>query len=266
MRKILIFLIVLIFIFIISISATSSAKEITVDDGSGADFRSIQEAVNNSVPGDTITVMPGIYTENVLVNITGLTIKSESNNGDAQVKPLNESVSTFLITANSTTISGLNITGASKMNHKNAIFAYSKRNNVTGNTIENGSIFLGSYMPSNLKIIFHGDMNNVTGNIIENGSIFLGSEISGNLIAENKISNGEEGVYISCCGGNNTVSGNTISNCSTGISEGDQGADIRNNRITDCDCGIWLSMSSSGIENNTILNCDVGIILEASKG
>ncbi|WP_432211834.1 NosD domain-containing protein [Methanosarcina mazei] len=261
MRKILIFLIVLIFIFIISISATSSAKEITVDDGSGADFRSIQEAVNNSVPGDTITVMPGIYTENVLVNITGLTIKSESNNGDAQVKPLNESVSTFLITANSTTISGLNITGASKMNHKNAIFAYSKRNNVTGNTIENGSIFLGSYMPSNLKIIFHGDMNNVTGNIIENGSIFLGSEISGNLIAENKISNGEEGVYISCCGGNNTVSGNTISNCSTGISEGDQGADIRNNRITDCDCGIWLSMSSSGIENNTILNCDVGIIL-----
>ncbi|KKG36443.1 hypothetical protein [Methanosarcina mazei] len=88
MRKILIFLIVLIFIFIISISATSSAKEITVDDGSGADFRSIQEAVNNSVPGDTITVMPGIYTENVLVNITGLTIKSESNNGDAQVKPV----------------------------------------------------------------------------------------------------------------------------------------------------------------------------------
>ncbi|KKH22101.1 hypothetical protein DU58_02350 [Methanosarcina mazei] len=59
-----------------------------MDDGSGADFRSIQEAVNNSVPGDTITVMPGIYTENVLVNITGLTIKSESNNGDAQVKPV----------------------------------------------------------------------------------------------------------------------------------------------------------------------------------
>ncbi|AKB36589.1 hypothetical protein MSSAC_1999 [Methanosarcina siciliae C2J] len=255
------FLIILLFIFIISISATASAGEITVDDDSGADFKSIQEAVNNSVPGDTIIVMPGIYTENVRVDVTGITIRSESNNSNAQVKPLNESKSTFLIAANNTTISGLNITGAGKMHHKDAIFAYGKMNNITGNTIENGSVFLGFYVPENLKIFFCGNMNNVTGNTIENGSIILGSQISGNLIAENKISNGEEGVYIFCCGGNNTVSGNTISNCSTGISEGDQGADIRNNRITDCDCGILLSMSNSGIENNTILNCDVGIIL-----
>ena len=92
----------------------ASAREITVDDDSGADFISIQEAVNNSVTGDIIIVRPGTYTENVLVNVKGLTIRSESNNGDAQVKPLNESVSTFLITANTITISGLNITGASK--------------------------------------------------------------------------------------------------------------------------------------------------------
>jgi YVTN family beta-propeller protein len=250
----------LIFIFLISISITASAREITVDDDSGADFMSIQEAVNNSVTGDIIIVRPGTYTENVLVNVTGLTIRPESKNGYAQVKPLNESVSTFLITANSTTITGLNITGASKIYDKNAIFAYSDMNNMTGNTIENGSIFLGSHMSDNLKIIFYGEMNNVTGNIIENGSIILGSEISDNLIAENKISSGE-GIHISCCGINNTVSGNKISNCSTGISEWDQGADIRNNRITDCDYGIILSMSGSGIDNNTILNCNVGIEL-----
>jgi YVTN family beta-propeller protein len=208
-----------------------------------------------------IIVRPGTYTENVRVDVTGLTIRSESNNSSAQVKPLNESKSTFLITANSTMISGLNITGASKLYHKNAVFAYSDMNNVTGNTVENGSIFLGSYMPDNLKIIFHGEMNNVTDNTIENGSIVLGSEISGNLIAENKISNGEEGVLISCCGINNTVSGNTISNCSTGITEFDQGADIRNNRITDCQCGIHLSLTGAGIYDNTILNCDVGISL-----
>ncbi|MCC4769518.1 PKD domain-containing protein [Methanosarcina sp. DH2] len=260
MRNRTIFSIILVFIFIISVSATSSAREITVDDGSGADFRSIQEAVNNSVTGDIIVVMPGIYTENVRVDVKGLTIRSESNNGDAQVKPLNESKSTFLITANSTTISGLNITGAGKMHHKNAIFAYGKMNNVTGNNIENGSIFLGSYMPDNLKIIFHGDMNNVTGNNIENGSIILGSEISGNLIAENKISNGE-GIHISCCGRNNTVLGNTISNCSTGIYAYDQAVEIRNNRIANCNYGIRLSFVSSGIDNNTILNCDVGIHL-----
>lgn len=250
----------LIFIFLVSISVTASAREITVDDDSGSNFMSIQEAVNNSVTGDIIIVRPGTYTENVLVNVTGLTIRPESKNGYAQVKPLNESVSTFLITANSTTISGLNITGASKVYNKNAIFAYSDMNSVTGNTIENGSIILGVYMPGNSKIIFYGEMNNVTGNIIENGSIILGSQISDNLIAENKIFSGE-GVHISCCGINNTVSGNTISNCSTGISEWDQGANIRNNRINDCDYGIILEMSGSGIDNNTILNCSVGIEL-----
>lgn len=220
----------LIFIFLVSMSSTASAREITVDDDSEADFVSIQEAVNNSVTGDTILVRPGTYTENVLVNTTGLTIKSESNNGNAQVKPLNESVSTFLIEADNTTISGLKITGASKDFYKSAIVVYS-------------------------------DINKLTGNTIENGCIVLGSERSGNLIAENKISNGKEGIEFGCCGINNTVLGNTISNCSSGISESDQTLEIRNNRITDCDCGIGLSFSSSKIDNNTILNCNIGIKL-----
>ncbi|MDM7919418.1 MAG: NosD domain-containing protein, partial [Methanosarcina sp.] len=252
----------MILIFIISLSSTASAGEITVDDDYGANYTSIQEAVNNSTSGDTIIVRPGTYNENVIVNTTGITIRSESNNSDAQVNPLNESVSTFLIQANNITISGLKITGAGNNSDKDAIFVYSDMNNLTGNTIENGSIVLGSYTPDNSTTIFHAKMNNVTGNTIENGSITLYAEVSGNLIAENKISNGEEGVHISCCGINNTVSGNTILKCSTGIYEYDQGADIRNNRITDCDYGIDLGASSSGgIDNNTILNCDVGIRL-----
>ena len=60
------FLIVFCLVFIISSPVTASAREITVDDNSGADFVSIQEAVNNSVPGDKIIVRPGTYTENVL--------------------------------------------------------------------------------------------------------------------------------------------------------------------------------------------------------
>ncbi|WP_410507064.1 NosD domain-containing protein [Methanosarcina hadiensis] len=229
MRNRTIFSITLAFIFIISISAISSAREITVDDDCGADFISIQEAVNNSVIGDTIIVMPGIYTENVRVDVKGLTIRPESNNGSAQIKPLNESVSTFLIEADSVAISGLKIIGASK-----------------------------DYPES--SIVVSSDMNKLTGNIIENGCILLGSESSGNLIAENKISNGE-GIHIGCCAVNNAVLGNTISNCSTGISESDQTVEIRNNRITDCDCGIRLSFASSIIDNNTILNCNIGIKL-----
>ena len=105
-------------------------------------------------------------------------------------------------------------------------------------------------------------MNNLTGNTIENGCILLVSERTGNLIAENKISNGGgEGIHISCCGwDSNIISNNTISSCSTGIYEYDQGANIRNNKITDCNYGIELAQHSV-IDNNTILNCNVGILL-----
>ncbi len=122
MRSGTIFLIILVFIFIITISDMASAKEIIVDDDYGADFISIQEAVNNSVTGDIIIVRPGTYTENVLVDVTGITIRSESNDGYVRVKPLNDSTDTLLITADNITVSGLNITGASKDSYKNAIF------------------------------------------------------------------------------------------------------------------------------------------------
>jgi len=202
-----------------------------------ADFTSIQEAINNSAPGDTIIVAPGTYTENVVVNVPGLTIRPESSPGSVHVKPLDESKSTFIIEADSTTIIGLKITGASQDFDKSAIGLYS-------------------------------NMNNLTGNTIENGCILLVSEKTGNLIAENKISNsGGEGIHISCCGwDSNIISNNTISSCSTGIYEYDQAADIRNNRITECNYGIELAQASPVIDYNTISNCNVGILLrEASN-
>jgi YVTN family beta-propeller protein len=96
-----------------NVTAGANPQGITVTpDGTkvDADFTSIQEAVNNSVPGDTIIVKSGTYTENVLVNVPELTIRSESNPGNVQVKPLDESKSTFIIEADSTTVTGLNIT------------------------------------------------------------------------------------------------------------------------------------------------------------
>lgn len=272
-------LIILIFIFIISSSATASAKEITVNDGSGADFRSIQEAVNNSVPGDTIIVRPGTYTENILVNMTGLTIRSGSKNNNVQVKPLDESESVFLIKADNVTISGFNITGANKetFDHTTGGICLENATNcmIKGNIfIENKKgVFLNrsSYNTVSENLFFNdelneeiftyqSDMNNLTGNTIENGYITEGAESSGNLIAGNKISNG--GIIIGCCGRNNEVSGNMISNCSLGISAFDTGVNFSNNRITDCKCGIHLSFTGgAGVYDNTISNCGVGISL-----
>jgi PGF-pre-PGF domain-containing protein len=57
-----IFPIGLVFVFLILLSSTASAKEITVDDNSNANLRSIQVAVNNSLtPGTNIAGSPYIW-------------------------------------------------------------------------------------------------------------------------------------------------------------------------------------------------------------
>jgi PGF-pre-PGF domain-containing protein len=73
-----VFSIALVFLFLISISSTALAKETTVDHDSEADFRSIQEAVTSSFPGDTVIMRPGTYKEKFVVNVNGLTIRPES--------------------------------------------------------------------------------------------------------------------------------------------------------------------------------------------
>jgi parallel beta-helix repeat protein len=146
----------------------ASAREIIVDNnGSGADFRSIQEAVNNSSSGDTVIVMPGIYNESIIVNITSLTIRSESKNSEVLVKSPEENKSIFLITANNVTLSGFNITGA-KGNYTyypSGICLKNTRNcKITGNTLfEN---YLGVYL-------VNADQNTISENLLFDSSIYL---------------------------------------------------------------------------------------------
>ena len=282
------FSIALVFVFLVSISATASAKEIVVGNDSEADFRSIQEAVNSSFPGDTVIVGSGNYTENIVVNVSNLTIMSESKNYDVLVESLNESESVFLIKVDNVTISGFNITGDGEtFNSSCGICLENASNcNITGNNVFEKRLGItlvnASYNTISENLLFNdripldensgsgisleegSGMNNLTGNAIENGYIILGPSSSGNLIAGNEILNGG-GIVIACCGSDNVVSSNTISNCSSGIDAYDQRIDIRDNRITDCDHGIDLSFASgTGISGNTILNCSIGIsFLEA---
>ena len=69
------------FILIVLSASPTVAADLTVDntapacdDVSGAPFCTIQSALNNAVPGDTITVAPGFYPENIAVNTSNLVI------------------------------------------------------------------------------------------------------------------------------------------------------------------------------------------------
>jgi pectin methylesterase-like acyl-CoA thioesterase len=68
-NKLIVFLSVVVFL-ITSVQNSAFAREIVVDaNSSSADFRSIQEAVNNSSSGDVILVYPGFYNESVDLRI-----------------------------------------------------------------------------------------------------------------------------------------------------------------------------------------------------
>ncbi|MDD2666889.1 MAG: NosD domain-containing protein [Methanocellales archaeon] len=79
-----------------------------VDDDGGADFTTIQDAVNASTEGDTIIVRDGTYYENVVVN-KSLTIRSENGSDFTTVQP--SAAAGFKITADYVNISGFTVKG-----------------------------------------------------------------------------------------------------------------------------------------------------------
>ncbi len=250
----------------------ASAREITVDNnGSGANFRSIQEAVNNSSSGDTVIVMPGTYNENIIVNVTSLTIRSESKNSEVLVKSPEENKSIFLITANNITLSGFNITGA-KGNYTyypSGICLKNARNcRITGNTIfEN---FLGvclvnsDYNTISKNFLFNSsislkedsNMNNLRDNALEEGPISL-SYSSYNTISENSLLNGSISMGESS---RNNLTNNTIEKGSIHLAVWCSLNLISQNKISD-GWGVSIACCGGGdnISDNVISNCSTGV-------
>ena len=237
MKNRITFLIISCLVLLVFTSVTASAKEITVDDDSGADFRSIQETVNSAEAGDVIVVKPGTYIENINVSKARLTIKPEAN--DVFIEPADSNEATIILSNVGTTLSGLNITGS--IHVRNALLGdseYYKNNN----------------------------MSRITNNVIENGGIIVGSESSGNIISGNRISG--TGIDVSCCGDFNEITNNEISNCPTGIYVYDERnvPPIRDNNISNCDVGIHVSGISYDLVNNEITNCGIGVMAGETGG
>ncbi|WP_440948020.1 right-handed parallel beta-helix repeat-containing protein [Methanosarcina sp. T3] len=92
-------------------AGAGSAEVIYVEPGA-----SIQAAVNNSTTGDLVIVKAGDYEENIIVNVSGITVTSEPENPDSVlIRSEDENSSVFHVKADNVTISGFNITGSGEV-------------------------------------------------------------------------------------------------------------------------------------------------------
>ncbi|MDD4496763.1 MAG: CehA/McbA family metallohydrolase [Methanosarcinaceae archaeon] len=181
-----------------SVSAT-----LTVDDGPGADYVSIQDAVDNANPGDTIMVYPGIYVENVNLN-KNLTLVSFSGIPDNTiVKAADPKTHVFHVRADRVLIRGFkveggligiylnnthecNISNNVLLNNTHGIWLESSSNNeLSGNTVNRNSLH-GMYMhDSAYNIISNNCFNNTDNTYFEGpcpGNLWNTTKIAGNNI------------------------------------------------------------------------------------
>jgi len=207
-------------LLLLSASAASAAT-ITVDDSGGADYMSIQAAVDNASAGDTIIVYSNIYYENVNISkqltLLGVDIGSGKPVIDAQ-----EQGNAITLSKDGITLYGFTAINASsgsgiKINYNNSI--------IRGNTVANNHLGIYIRYSSNVNISDNMVINNGWGiylhqssnNFIKSNSAYLNDyhgiglhSSSDNNTIENNIANNN--FYEGICLGeskNNTIVNNT---------------------------------------------------------
>ena len=223
-------IVAVIWILVISGFAVSNVygeTTITVDDSGGANYTSIQDAVNNANDGDTILVYTGTYTENVDVK-KRLIIKSESGNpDDTIVQAADPDDHVFYVTADNVTISGFGVTGANSIGkdgiHLEGVTECDVINNIVSNN-RNGIYLLDSRTNTLRDTTVHSN---------DNYGIFLVKSGNNNLSNNTVHSNNNYGITLDTSNDNN-LSDNTVhSNNKHGIALVDASSHnrMRNNRI-----------------------------------
>jgi PGF-pre-PGF domain-containing protein len=175
-----------------------------VGSGSGYDYSSIQEAINDADDGDTIIVTDGIYNENVVVN-KSVILRSENGSGSTIVNASDSSDHVFNVIVSNVTIDGFNVTGVNAINKAGIYLSYSDnctvRNNIV-NTNYDGIVLVNS----NYNLL----TSNVASNNYKNG-IYLSSSDNNTFTSCIANFNEQYGFYL-LSSNNNTLTDNVANN------------------------------------------------------
>ncbi len=224
-------IIISLVVFTIEITPLVRATIIYVNVDGGADYTSIQDAINASNDGDTVYVYGGIYFEDIVIS-KSITILGENRditmidtNGTGNGIYVNASfvdVKGFTVSNSGTNyfdagihldkVQGCNISNNYLSNNKYGVLLYnSDWNHLSGNNASNNVCGL-CLRSSNSNNIFN---NNLFLNEIE--GIYLASA-NNNNIKNNNASNNNYGIYLETSSYNNIISNIAVSNTKDGLS------------------------------------------------
>lgn len=245
-------------IFVFTLCTGISTAEIIVQPGD-----SIQTAVNNATgSGELIIVKPGVYSENIVISIPDLVIKSESGDPENTVILSRKSDSNvFYVEANNTTISGFGIKSG---DHNDVTGIHLSRNsncNINNNYLSYNTIGLSVSDSSNNNISDNRMKSN-----INDGIDLLRSD--NNTILNNIINFNNHGIVLINASGNNITCNQVISNTGFGFYLRNSSSNNLNiNIATGNDRGIYLlsSNSSKVLSNFVSDNNNYGILISHSN-
>jgi len=271
----------------------ASAATITVDDSGGANYTTIQDAINNAVAGDTILVAAGTYNQKIsIVGLDGLTVKS-ANGAATTIINLPDSIAPggVFINCNNVTFDGFTIRDFSDNTAEDKIIRIGASPAVAdGNVVKNCIIQGNLNQPgvaeqTDYGIILYGTNCQIIDNeIFDIGYIGINvvgvphSDAGGNTISGNNLHHMMRAITLDRSPGNSILSNNQISNLVAGTLWGEEypperycyaiicwgsplaGTVIENQNITGVPNGISLSSACGVIlVNNTLEVTNIGI-------
>ena len=230
-----------------------STRGILYVGGSGeGNYSTIQDAINDSVNGDTINVYSGTYSEKICIN-KSINLEGENKEKTIITKDTGHPGGKIItVTANQVNISNFTVTGNW---YWNGIYLSS-----SNNIIQNLNI---TYNKRGIMLSNTSHNNLISHNYLYENGIHL--EVSCNNTIEENLFEYFSGIYLHDNSNYNMVSQNTFIYKSTGV-DIKRNSDyniIIDNFFTDIGLGsvmLWKNSKYNQILNNTIFKCRDGLI------